>query len=269
MGQKNKDFAFNILTSGYAAQVKILDQNLYYTNRFHKYETNQVHVETFGSNWILAFAQNLPVGKISIRSNKDLLPLEGNIAILIPPFFITEWHIKKGPLHWYSLSSSNKLKESLQHNASIFNWNPNQGSPENWNELNQFLTSTGPIYKIPNGIGNSKTAQLAKKIIDHNFKSDLKISDISEQTGLSRIFISREFKKCFNISPVEYRHQLRIYEALILMNHGASVTEAIFQSGYSSINQFICYFKKYFYTTPSQYHFKTSKLTKNLEQYSL
>ncbi len=111
MGRKNKDFDFNILTSGYAAKVKVLDQNLYLTNRVHSYDTNQVHVETFGSNWILAFAKDIPLGKIAIRSNKNILPLEGNIAILIPPFFIAEWHIKKGPFSWYSLSSSNELKE--------------------------------------------------------------------------------------------------------------------------------------------------------------
>jgi AraC-like DNA-binding protein len=262
MGRKNKDFDFNILTSGYAAKVKVLDQNLYLTNRVHSYDTNQVHVETFGSNWILAFAKDIPLGKIAIRSNKNILPLEGNIAILIPPFFIAEWHIKKGPFSWYSLSSSNELKESLQQQASVFKWNPNQDSPANWTELNQFLTSSEPLFRVPNGIGNSNTALLTKKIIDQNYKSDLKISDISKQIKLNRIFISREFKKCFNISPVEYRHQLRIYEALKLMNHGASVTEAIFQSGYSSINQFISYFKKYFYTTPSQYHFKRPKQTK-------
>ncbi|MCK6597480.1 MAG: AraC family transcriptional regulator [Bdellovibrionaceae bacterium] len=255
--KQNHSEVLEILTSAYRSQVRMIDKDLYLTQRTHHYKETQVAVETYGPNWLFIFA-DLKKNRIFIRDqNQKKIALRNKVAILIPPFNIVEWHLFPGSLQWQALSSSLPLSNSRDSEISIFNLSEQiLHIPMNWLDLNSFLSKCIPFITISNTRKKSKIANQVKNYIDNNFKEELQINKLSSIFKYDRSYLSREFKSNFNISMVEYRHQLRVYEALKLLNQNLTVTEAIFSSGFSSLNQFLSYFKKYFLTTPSKFHFK-------------
>lgn len=258
----DKGFDIDIFTKNYHSQVKKLEDNLYLTRRTHCYHKDFNHVETFGSNWVLFFS-DLENKTAKLKTPTKTIVLSGKVAIYIPAFYIIEWQLPDGTYQWHSLSSSDTTyfpKELLVFNYDEFNLLDTK------EKILNFLTHSEIINKYSELEIKSKPALDVKKIIENDYKSDLKLSRLSETLTYHRIYLSREFKKVFNISMVEYRHQLRIYEALKQMNLGYNLTDSIFLSGYSSVNQFIGYFKKYFLTKPSDYNFNKIKKKQNQQQ---
>lgn len=262
MNLDNKDFNIDIFTKNYHSQVKKLEDNLYLTFRTHCYHKDFSHIETFGNNWVLIYSDLKDQTGI-LKTPTKSISLTGKIAIYIPAFYIVEWQLPEGTYQWHCLSSS--LTTNFPTDLLIL-------KPTDFDSLNttenilNFLMTAEIVNSYSELELKSKLAFEVKKLIEKDYKSELKLSRLSESMPYHRIYMSREFKKVFNISMVEYRHQLRIYEALKQMNLGHSLTDAIFMSGYSSINQFISYFKKYFLTTPSDYNFnKINRRQKRLQ----
>ena len=266
--KKQHSEVLEILTSAYRSQVRMIDKALYLTQRTHHYKETQVAVETYGPNWLFIFA-DLKKNEIFIKDeNQEKVALHKKIAILIPPFNIVEWHLPPVSLYWQALSSSQPLPNFNKSEISIFNLlEPTLTIPSNWLDLNLFLSTHSASKTISNSLNKSELAFQVKTYIDNNFKEELQLNELSCVFNYDRSYLSREFKNNFHISMVEYRHQLRVYEALKLLNQDHSVTEAIFSSGFSSLNQFLSYFKKYFLTTPSKFHFKKIPSQKKTNNY--
>lgn len=251
----DKDFNLHIFTKNYHSQVKKLEENLYLTNRTHKYHKDFKHVETFGSNWVL-FLADIKNLQITVTANSKSIVLSGKCALFIPAFFIIEWQVPEGTYHWQCISSSNT--KSFPQDLYALEWNKDT-ELNSHQKISHFLKNENITGQISDSETPSKVALAAKEYIQENYRSDLKMEQLSQALSYHRIYLSREFKKNYHISLVEYRHQLRIYEALKQMNFGKNLTDAIFLSGYSSVNQFIAYFKKYFLTIPSEYNFNKPK----------
>src|SRR4051794_23632323 len=61
---------------------------------------------------------------------------------------------------------------------------------------------------------------------------------LAEDVGLSRAHFLRSFTAAFGVSPHDYRTALRIERAKRALARGASVTEACFGVGFSSLGSF-------------------------------
>lgn len=248
--------SIEIFTRAYSSQVKKLEPDLYLTLRSHRYHKNFQHTETFGPNWLFIFA-DLQDQIVELICAEEKIYLRGRVAIFVPEFCILSWRIPEGVFSWQCLSSSATM--AFPKELLVFPWENSQ-LPQTHLEIKSFLHTSSRIYCVNPHRVKSKIALETKCHIDLHYKSDLQLQNIAGVLDYHRIHLSREFKKTFGLSMVEYRHQLRIYESLKQMNKGASLTEAIFLSGYSSLNQFISYFKRYFLIVPSYYNFNKPKI---------
>lgn len=61
------------------------------------------------------------------------------------------------------------------------------------------------------------------------------------------------FRQHFDMSALPYIHKVRMAQASKLLQKGVSVQEAAWQTGYSSMNHFYKYFKRYHDMTPAAY----------------
>ncbi|MGI6279069.1 MAG: helix-turn-helix domain-containing protein [Acutalibacteraceae bacterium] len=85
-------------------------------------------------------------------------------------------------------------------------------------------------------------------------RSDLTISEISEQCHMSEVNFRRVFKLTFNISPLNYINNLRIKEACSLLESGYySVSDIAILSGFSGLKYFGTSFKRTTGISPSEY----------------
>lgn len=128
------------------------------------------------------------------------------------------------------------------------------------NEILNYLEMIKNGTPITSNRNNSSLSEKVKHLIDQNFQEELKIELIADKLKVHRSFMSRCFKKSFGLTPVEYRHKLRVFEALKFMNQNhEDITYAAVESGFSSIQRFEDHFYNIFGITPKEFHFNKIK----------
>ena len=72
--------------------------------------------------------------------------------------------------------------------------------------------------------------------------------------SITDITVKYDFKNCFQTSPLQYLHKIRIQAAKdLLIETDMKVHEISYEVGYENVNHFIAHFKKFSGTTPTAY----------------
>lgn len=230
-----------------------LDKNLIFTDRYDFYSQEKKVIETFSNNWFVGFITEAPTF-LRIRSGNKQIELKKNIGILIPPFSLLEWQIGPGPFNWKGIFSKTPLLRTPLKSPLLFS--DFNEIPQTQKELSSLLENLKTFTEIQISKNNSWLAEKTKDFIDNHFKEDIKVEDIARYLKVHRSFMTRSFKKAYGLSPIEYRHKIRIFEGLKLMNQeNLEITQAAVDSGFSCIQRFEEHFKQQLGATPSQFHF--------------
>lgn len=100
-----------------------------------------------------------------------------------------------------------------------------------------------------------------KQYIDTNFAEIKSTEEIANNFFYSREYVSRLFRKHFDITISEYITKRRIIQAQKLLSSGSPITETAFGVGFCSLSSFVKAFRKETGVTPSVYR----KMKKDLD----
>lgn len=245
----NDNKFIKIIAESYWASVCLFKDGIIYSKKNHYYQ-NKSHHDCYASDSFIAFA-NLPPNKVKIRSGENFLSLEGPCVLYQPPFSLLETHTEEGELTWECIAFTTFKFPLIQEPRILIQ--SAEKIPKSKAEVINLLNKMTHATVIRQETKPSAIAERLKNYIDKNFCENLKISHLEETLGCSRVIMTRAFSKTYNISPVEYRHRLRVHQALSKMRNGLSITAALYDVGFSDPSQFIFHFKKILGTTPNQY----------------
>jgi len=221
-----------------------------YMRRVHQYVNGAEIVETYTANWLVGFSSSQnPL--ISIRSGSEWIQTEGSVGIFLPPFSIVGWRLRPGLNIWEALVSDLPLPTTTPTEPVLFKWNGIV--PSGVSETFELLSHLKNPVVVRQQRQTSSLALAIKRRIDESFTDELKISEVAAELDVSRVVMTRLFQRVYGLAPVEYRHRLRIFEALRLMNAGCDVTTALFSAGFSDPSQAIHHFKSILNATPSRF----------------
>ncbi len=244
-----KNFSYEVKTQSYSSQVSHFGDDLIVMNRIQNYTETATPIDAYGPVWIVGLSSLN--NRILVKDGSKFIKLVGPCGFLAPPFSILKWEILPGRLEWTALASNEILPGSFNNQPFIFEWNG--VVPDNLRGLLDLVSSTGVKKIIEMQTVKSSSAEKIKEIIDSTYKENIVIGEIAKTLGLSQAYTCREFKRAYELSPVEYRHKVRLFDAIKSLSMGIPVTEACLNSGFSSINQFNLHFKNYMGTTPLRY----------------
>lgn len=170
------------------------------------------------------------------------------------PFFHEQFMLAQSP--FFHELNTGRLQEYLEQLLSLYSI-PQQN--RDWkasacidNLLTHLLT-----LQIKNNIQTSSTSDDIRFLIiymENNFNQPLTLDYLSNFVGISKYYLSREFKKYTGFSPNDYLISLRVNRAKsLLINSNLTVTQIAHEVGIHSINNFINLFKKKVGMTPIQY----------------
>jgi AraC-like DNA-binding protein len=92
-----------------------------------------------------------------------------------------------------------------------------------------------------------------KEHLDNHYAQPLTLADLARRAGLSVPHFSREFRRCFRASPIDYLIRLRMQKAqYLLMDEHRNITEVAAQVGYDNIFYFSRLFKQHFGHSPRE-----------------
>ncbi|CAH8194743.1 helix-turn-helix domain-containing protein [Vibrio aestuarianus] len=90
--------------------------------------------------------------------------------------------------------------------------------------------------------------------LKYNYSEEFNIDEVSDRFQLSTRTLSRKIKQITNLSFNNYLHQIRINNAIQMLQYSdLSITDIAFQVGYSDSNYFSTKFKKVTQKSPSAY----------------
>ena len=96
----------------------------------------------------------------------------------------------------------------------------------------------------------SKISDFVEKNIDN---SDLSVTDITRELGISRSLLHIKMKNFFNTSMSDYIKTCRMNKAKEYLHQGFNVSETAYKTGFSDPNYFTKVFKATFGITPREY----------------
>ena len=115
------------------------------------------------------------------------------------------------------------------------------------------LAATINSQKSDERLGN-RYVDMAKRYIDRNYASPIKVEDIAEEIGVDRKYLRNLFFKHLGISTKDYLTALRIEKAKSLLDESLlSVNEISSAVGYTDALGFSKIFKKHVGVSPSEY----------------
>lgn len=126
--------------------------------------------------------------------------------------------------------------------------------------INKYITDimTECIYQsMKTGSKDSvlpKHVLKAKEIIDNDYMKSINLQMLSENTGVSKYKLCRDFAKFIGDTPLHYLNGIRITKSKeLLRSTELTVNEVARQSGIPNTNHFIVLFKEHENTTPLRY----------------
>lgn len=100
-----------------------------------------------------------------------------------------------------------------------------------------------------------------KEHIEHFYYEELDLASLADLVNISPYYLSHQFKKKFQCSPVQYLIKRRIGEAQTLLETTSDkVVDIAYQVGFNTCSHFQTTFKKHAGETPNQYRSKYKKI---------
>lgn len=117
------------------------------------------------------------------------------------------------------------------------------------------LTSLGLVHRYEQIKSSEKPiAELAKDYINLAYREMISLNDIAERFFISKEYLSSTFKAKYGITIGNYILKKKMEEAIRLLNEGDSHKSVAEQLGYKDTTYFYKVFKRYYGTTPGDYH---------------
>lgn len=122
----------------------------------------------------------------------------------------------------------------------------------------------GLIFKLVSMLeeGHSKDTDLSSSLsriqftvnyIQEHFSENTSVEELASLSHSSVSSLEKNFMRCFGMSPVGYRNDIRIHHAKLLLTGGFSIEETAYRVGFKDYYYFSKVFKKSTGESPGQY----------------
>jgi AraC-like DNA-binding protein len=96
-------------------------------------------------------------------------------------------------------------------------------------------------------------ARRAKSIIDESYCRPVTLARVATEAGTSPSALSRSFKRAYGMAPVEYRHRLRIMDAMFRVAAGGEILEVLEDVGFGDASRLYSHFRSLLCAPPGSY----------------
>jgi len=119
-------------------------------------------------------------------------------------------------------------------------------------ELLAIVETPHPYTAIEAGAGASPLSRRAKAQIVRTYGGSTSVSEIAGKLGVSHAHLSRQFKRDFGLTPVDYRNRLRVNDAMGRLSQGEKILDVGYEVGFNDTSRFYEDFRKVTGTSPGK-----------------
>ena len=184
-------------------------------------------------------------------------PVTGYLLIFSPDYFKDLSHIFQNKLPTHSLFSNTQLPADIE--AVLERIYTKKATKQLLDETianGLFLALLGELLSHTELIDKPGEPDSIKKILSYcmeHYTNPLSLDLLAKELYLSKYHISHIFHERMNVSFNDYINFLRVEHSCDILKNGASVTEAAYASGFSTVRTYNSAFKKHIGITPREY----------------
>jgi AraC-like DNA-binding protein len=177
------------------------------------------------------------------------------IGLFLAPFGIVTFDILEfnaiGKAEFVGLSMTRKSPPAWLQTSMIFDMGnvPLATSP---GELLRLFANPSPGTSIDATPAPSPLSRRARRRICETYREDVPISEIARSLGVSHAHLTRQFKSDFGFTPINYRHRLRISDAMGRLFKGDDILDVGQDVGFNDTSRFYHDFRKITGTSPGK-----------------
>lgn len=157
-------------------------------------------------------------------------------------------------LHNILTKNNCTIEEVYGDNVNLYRWTAGYKRKENIISSLQLWYSKAIVYIEEHSNKTNNIEQKIEKYIEDNYSSDISISTMAEEFGVSNQYFSRYFKSQTGSNFLDTLNKYRIKKALELLNTtNLPMSEISNITGFNNYKSFARNFKKYTGKIPSEY----------------
>ena len=119
-------------------------------------------------------------------------------------------------------------------------------------EFAALLTRPLPFTPLEGTKPVSPVSRKAKSLIASNYRTDRAIGHIACQLGVSHAHLTRQFRRDYGLTPIDYRHRLRVSDAMGRLSQGEEILDIGYDVGFNDTARFYKDFRKVTGTSPGK-----------------
>jgi AraC-like DNA-binding protein len=173
-------------------------------------------------------------------------------ALFLPPFSVVQASLESCDVTSAGIAFIPPPASALPAEAVIVPDARESPATTQQDVLEQMQTSLSRI-PIRRDVHAAGAARVAKAVLDEEYASRLTIAETAKRVGASPALLSRMFKAAYGMPPVQYRHHVRVMDALMRLSAGAAPADVFLDVGFEDLSRFYKVFRRLACGVPGAY----------------
>jgi AraC-like DNA-binding protein len=182
-------------------------------------------------------------GSVSYLQGAERIPAPKRFAVFLPPFTVVQALLEGADVTSVGFAFRAPTSLALPRDPLL-------------------LPPEGPVVDISRCLRPAPLAARVKSVIDMEYATPLEIGRIAKRLRVSPATLSRVFRSAYGLPPVQYRHHVRIVDALTRLAEGEVPTRVFQDVGFDDLSRFYKLFKQVACSAPGAYRSARSKNAK-------
>ena len=241
-----------IHTSTEFSRFQRLNRQTVILDRIQKAKIDRKIVDVFGNFWSICVTKNLPAGQLYLHRHSKKIEIVGTVGVFVPPYSVLEWEIGQFDFQWKAIIVNGKPPARSPETAICFKIDEID-YPETGDQFFKLFNFMREFEEVAKEEKLTPLAFAIKNYLDKHYMESISLNEISKTLGCSLGAMSRSFRNCYGITPVNYRNQLRVFSASLILLQGQKVSDVGYDVGFYDLGRFNKQFKSRMNSVPKQF----------------
>jgi AraC-like DNA-binding protein len=200
-------------------------------------------------------------GSVAYRRGDARIAAPRLFAVFLPPFAIVQAVLERCDVTSVAVAFRPLASDRLPSHPLLLE-SAARTTPRSRAEAVEQIQTASRLAEIGRAPGASRLAARAKALIDGNYGAPLEIRGVAARLRASPASVSRRFRASYGIPPVQYRHHVRVMDALLQLAEGAVPVEVFQNVGFDDLSRFYKIFRRVACAAPGSYRPARSRIAK-------
>jgi AraC-like DNA-binding protein len=184
-------------------------------------------------------------GSVSFPLASGLVPAPPRFVLWVPPRTLLPVRFQHATVQSEGLGTFEPLRRSPD-GAALLRWP--EGAP-----LSTELLRCEPLAQLDADAQLPEAMVRARRLLHESLDQGAPVRGVAAELGLDADALSRAFTRAFGLTPKQYCHRARLFDASLKLLSGATILSAALETGWNDLSRFYAQFRRFLFATPGVY----------------